>query len=351
MATTIRLTNLSKTYPGQSSPAVAGVSLEIARGELVTLLGPSGCGKTTLLRLVAGFERPDDGTITFGDRAVAGAGAWIAPEKRGIGMVFQEHSLFPHLSVAGNVGFNMPARERAEQVTATLALVGLQGFANRMPHELSGGQQQRVALARALAKAPAVVLLDEPFSSLDADLRSQMRTEIGRILREAQATAVFVTHDQADALAISDRVVVMRDGSVEQEGAPRDIYQHPATRFVADFVGRSNTLQGVIGPTGDTILTPLGELPSHHTHGLPAGVSVAVSVRADSLELDEDGPFAGTVVETTYTGRNIDALVRIETADDVDLEVLIHAHPEHVIAPGDRVTFRVLPDFVAVMER
>jgi len=345
----IMLESVTKTYPGASGPAVDDLSLAIEPGSIVTLLGPSGCGKTTTLRLIAGFERPDAGLVRIGGTVVAAPGTWTPPERRGVGMVFQEHALFPHLDVAGNVGFNLPRAERAERVAETLRLVGLSGYENRMPHELSGGQQQRVALARALAARPHVVLFDEPFASLDADLRVHMRAEVRGILKEAGATAVFVSHDQSDALAISDSIVVMRDGRIEQVGTPREIYQFPHTRFVAEFVGRTNLLPGRIGADGQSVVTEMGVAPCRHTHDLPPGTPVTVSVRADSLELDAEGPLKGVVTETTYTGRSIDALVRVELRDGEHAEVLIHAHPEHVVSCGQEVSFRVLPEFVAVI--
>ncbi|MBE0416391.1 MAG: ABC transporter ATP-binding protein [Coriobacteriia bacterium] len=345
----IVLDTVTKTYPGITSPAVDALSLEIKAGSVVTLLGPSGCGKTTTLRLIAGFERPDAGSISIGEATVAGPTAWVPPERRGVGMVFQEHALFPHLDVASNVGFNLPRAERAERVAETLELVDLAGYDRRMPHELSGGQQQRVALARALAARPLVVLLDEPFASLDADLRVHMRAEVRRILAEAGTTAVFVSHDQSDALAISDTIVVMRDGRIEQVGSPREIYQFPHTRFVAEFVGRTNLLAGRIGEDGDSVVTDIGVAPCRHTHDLPPGTPVTVSVRADSLELDAEGPLRGVVREATYTGRSIDAMVEIQLADGGTADVLVHAHPEQVITCGDEVRFRVLPEFVAVI--
>ncbi len=346
----IRLIEVTKSYPGSEEIAVDSLSLTVEPGEIVTLLGPSGCGKTTTLRLIAGFERPDSGTVTLGDRIVAGNGTWVPPQKRGVGMVFQDHALFPHLSVAGNVGFNLKRSSRAADVTSALELVGLVGFAGRMPHELSGGQQQRVALARALAHDPVVVLLDEPFSSLDADLRVQMRGEVRRILKEANATAVFVSHDQRDALAISDSVVVMREGRVEQAGTPRDVYQHPHTRFVASFVGHSNILAGTIAPGGRGIETSLGVLPSRHTHDLPPGTAVSVSVRPDSFELDADGGIAGRVVSATYAGTSVDVTLEADVAHGPAIDLLVHAHPERILSVGDPVRVRVLPDFVAVIE-
>ncbi len=348
-APAIELAGVSKTYPGTSAPAVDDLTLAIEPGTITTLLGPSGCGKTTTLRLIAGFERPDAGSIELAGVTVAGPGAWVAPERRGIGMVFQEHALFPHLDVSRNVGFNLRGRERDRRVAEVLDVVGLSGFARRMPHELSGGQQQRVALARALAHEPVVVLFDEPFSSLDADLRVHMRAEMRRILTGTGTTAVFVSHDQSDALAISDRIVVMREGRIEQQGSPREIYQFPHTRFVADFVGRTNLLTGRIGADASSIDTDLGAIACRHTHDLPPGTPVVVSVRADSLELDAEGPVRGRIKETTYTGRSIDAVVEVELAEGRTADLMVHAHPEQVVECGDEVRFRVLPDFVAVI--
>jgi iron(III) transport system ATP-binding protein len=346
----IVLANVVRSYAGTEKRAVDGVSLAVKPGKIVTLLGPSGCGKTTTLRLVAGFERPDAGTIRLGDRVVAGEGTWIPAEKRGVGMVFQDHSLFPHLNVARNVGFNLRRRDAAARVAELLELVGLSEMGRRMPHQLSGGQQQRVALARALAHDPVVVLLDEPFSSLDADLRVQMRVEVRRILKDAGATAVLVSHDQRDALAISDSVVVMRDGRIEQVGTPREVYQFPRTRFVAEFVGSSNVLSGMIGPDGDSVETRLGTIPCSHTHGLPGGSMVSVSVRPDSFEIDETGPIEGLVLSAVYAGTNTDVTLRVDTNNGAPVDLLVHAHPERALSIGARVRVRVLPDFVAVID-
>ncbi|CAN5321013.1 ABC transporter ATP-binding protein [soil metagenome] len=226
--------------------AVDGVDLDVRRGEFLSVFGPSGCGKTTLLRLVAGFERPDSGGIEIGGRVVAGPRRHLPPEQRQIGMVFQESALFPHLDVAGNIGFGLPRRDRESRIAELVALVGIAGLQRRMPHELSGGQQQRVALARALAPQPALILLDEPFSSLDATLRSQLRVDVREILRSARATTLFVTHDQAEALEISDRVAVMRAGRIEQVSTPDELYLRPVNRFVAGFVGEANLLPGEV---------------------------------------------------------------------------------------------------------
>jgi iron(III) transport system ATP-binding protein len=221
--------------------AVDGASLRVAEGELVALLGPSGSGKTTLLRVIAGFEEPDAGRVAIGGREVAGNGSWVEPEHRRIGMVFQDGALFPHLTVDGNVGFGASRRER---VAECLELVGLAGRAGDYPHELSGGERQRVALARALAADPEVVLLDEPFASLDAGLRESLRVEVAEILRSAGTSALLVTHDQAEALSLAATVAVMRDGRVEQVGTPEEVYDRPASRWLAEFLGEADVLPG-----------------------------------------------------------------------------------------------------------
>jgi iron(III) transport system ATP-binding protein len=254
--------------------AVDAVDLEVRQGEFMGVLGPSGCGKTTLLRLIAGFEHPDAGGIEIDGRAVAGPRLNVPPERRRVGRVFQESALFPHLDVGGNIGFGLERRGRAARVDQLVALVGLAGLQRRMPHELSGGQQQRVALARALAPDPALILLDEPFSNLDATLRTQLRGEVREILRAAGATAVFVTHDQAEALEVSDRVAVMRAGRIEQISTPDELYLRPANRFVAGFVGEANLLPGQV--RHGEVITAVGRFRA------PAG-TLADGARAEVL--------------------------------------------------------------------
>lgn len=225
--------------------AACGLDLTVAPGELVTLIGPSGCGKSTALRLVAGLERPDSGRIVIAGETVAGPGRFRQPEQRRVGLVFQDHALFPHLSVERNVAFgltDLPRKDRAARVAEVLGLVRLADKARRYPHELSGGEQQRVALARALAPRPAVVLLDEPFSSLDENLRAQVRAELVGVLRSTGTTALFVTHDQTEALSIGDRVVVMQAGRIEQADTPQRVFESPASRFVASFMGDADFL-------------------------------------------------------------------------------------------------------------
>ena len=302
------------------------VDLDVPAGRLVALLGPSGCGKTTLLRSIAGLERPDAGTITLGGRALVGAGTFVAPERRRIGMVFQDWALFPHLTVGRNVGFGLDrAERRSGRVDEALALVELTGLADRMPATLSGGQQQRVALARALATRPAALLLDEPFSNLDATLRGSIRAEVHRLLHDLSVTAVFVTHDQEEAFLLGDEVAVMLDGRIVQQGVPADIYERPASRAVAGFVGDANFVPGTA--SGDKADTALGPVP------LLADLSgdVEVVVRPEQLSL-VDGD-AGAVTSVEYYGH--DAVSSITLTDGTSIRVRCMASPQH--RAGDRV--------------
>lgn len=239
----LRVDSVTRQFDQTPMPAVANVTLNLTQGDLLGLLGPSGCGKTTLLRLIAGFERPQAGMIEIARQTVAGANFWIPPEQRSVGMVFQDYALFPHLTVAENIGFGLRySKKRSDRVAQLIELVGLAGLEKRYPHELSGGQQQRVALARALAPEPALILLDEPLSNLDVQVRLRLREELREILKATGISGVFVTHDQEEALAIADKVAVMHQGKIEQLGTPEEVYTHPATRFVAEFVTRANFL-------------------------------------------------------------------------------------------------------------
>ncbi len=286
MATPVlSLSHLRKVYG--ETVAVDDLSFDLARGEIVCLLGPSGCGKTTTLRMVAGFVPPTGGTIAIDGASVA----HLPPYRRDTGMVFQHYALFPHLSVAENVGFGLrslgvPRAEREQRVRETLALVELGPLAGRLPRELSGGQQQRVALARALAVRPAVLLLDEPLSNLDAQLRVRMREELRGLIRRLETTTLFVTHDQEEALVLADRIVVMNRGRVEQVGPPAEIYEAPATRFVAEFIGLCNLLEGTVRAVqdGEVVVETRGGLRLRVAGG-PAvpGERVAVAVRPEQI--------------------------------------------------------------------
>ncbi len=240
----LHLDQVTKRFPTSSTAAVEDITLTLAQGDLLALLGPYGCGKTTLLRMIAGFEPLQSGAIALAGRTVAGPGTWVPPEQRSVGMVFQDFALFPHLTVAQNVAFGLQKVANSAQIktrtAAAIAQVRLQGLENRYPYELSGGQQQRVALARALAPRPALILLDEPLSNLDVQVRLRLREEIREVLKSAGISGVFVTHDQEEALAISDQVAVIQQGRLEQIGTPEEVYHQPASRFVAEFVTQAN---------------------------------------------------------------------------------------------------------------
>jgi iron(III) transport system ATP-binding protein len=316
--------------------AVDGVDLEVPRGSLTALLGPSGCGKTSVLRMVAGLSTPDAGRIEIDGRVVTGPGVAVPPERRNVGMVFQDYALFPHLTVARNVAYGLTDLRRTERrarVAEALELVGLGDLGHRLPTALSGGQQQRVALARALAPRPDLVLLDEPFSNLDAALRTTVREDVRTILRAADQTAVFVTHDQEEALSLADRVAVMRDGRIHQVADPQTLYTRPATRFVAEFVGEADLLEG--RRAGRYLVdTPIGRLAT--AQALDDGAATVV-IRPESLRLrpDPDGP--GEVVAISYFGH--DQLVQVEVAGAHLLRA--RRGPRLDLERGDRVRLEV----------
>ncbi|MBK8988961.1 MAG: ABC transporter ATP-binding protein [Chloroflexi bacterium] len=297
MSPTVICRNLSKAFGDQV--VVNDVSFSVPAGQILALLGPSGCGKTTTLRLMAGFEQLDGGLIVIDGQEVANGRFHLPPEKRRAGMVFQDYAIFPHLSVADNVAFGLPrGKERAARASEMLDFVGLAGLGGRMPHELSGGQQQRVALARALAPKPAVLLLDEPFSNLDAALRTAVRQEVRDLLRASGTTAVFVTHDQEEALFVGDQVAVMNGGRLEQIGPAEVIFHQPRTRFVAEFMGHSDFIPGTAVATG--VQTALGFTPL--AHDLPAGKPLAVMVRPDDVKLEADAAGNGRVLARQFQG-------------------------------------------------
>ena len=309
----VRCVGLKKTFGAVE--VVREVDLEAARGQLLALLGPSGCGKTTTLRLIAGLEVLDRGSVEIDGRVVADAGRHEPPERRRVGMVFQDYALFPHLTVARNIGFGLGRRDDPKRrVAETLELVGLGDFGDRMPHELSGGQQQRVALARALAPHPAVVLLDEPFSNLDPDLRATVRAEVRQILSDANATAIIVTHDQEEALSLADRIAVMWDGRIVQTANPEELYHRPVDRRVASFVGDAQFLPG--DAEGRRVATELGPLP---LAGAAEG-PVDVLLRPEALRLAHvtDGEASNAVVtRREFFGHHQLLSVRLDTGAEL----------------------------------
>ncbi|EKX55595.1 Putrescine transport ATP-binding protein PotA [Rhodobacter sp. AKP1] len=333
--TTLRLDRINKFYG--TLHILKDIDLDIAQGEFISLLGPSGCGKTTTLRCIAGFEAVSGGSIAFGGRDMTRA----MPEQRDLGMVFQSYALFPHMTVAENLSFGLEVRkiapaDRERRIARTLEMVRLTGYEKRFPRELSGGQQQRVALARALVIEPAVLLLDEPLANLDASLRDDMRFFIRDLQQRVGITTIYVTHDQGEALVMSDRIVVMNRGVVEQCGSPREIYERPKSLMVADFIGQSNTLTGrVTGREGELYLieTEDGPLRAHGAPGL-AG-DVRVMVRPENIATAPgDNTLRGRVVKTTYLGAS--CLLNIETA--AGSRFTTHAPADSPLAPGSDVT-------------
>jgi iron(III) transport system ATP-binding protein len=311
--------------------AVVHADLCVDRGEFVALLGPSGCGKTTLLRLLAGFETPDEGEIRLERTIVADSCTWIPPERRRVGIVFQDYALFPHLSVAQNVAFGVRPRERRRRLGEVLELVGLTGQDRRYPHELSGGQQQRVALARALAPEPSIVLLDEPWSNIDPLLRGSMRDELAAILRTAGVTTLLVTHDREEAFSIADRIALMRRGAIVQTGAAEDVYFNPADRWVAAFVGAGNFVPGHVD--GDLVETLLGRF--RVANGAPHG-PVQALIRPELLELQPDPAGPAEVVGREFRGH--DVFYRLRVGDAATL--VSHRPSTEVVSVGARVSFR-----------
>jgi ABC-type Fe3+/spermidine/putrescine transport system ATPase subunit len=319
-------------------PVVRGLSLEVKPGELIALLGPSGCGKTTTLRMIAGLERPDSGRIVLDGREVAGPGVFVPPERRGLGMVFQSYAIWPHKSVAKNVAYplqrqGVPSSQIADRVKEALGWVQLGALGDRMPHQLSGGQLQRVALARALVAGPRVLLLDEPLSNLDAALREQMRAEIASLRARLPTTMVYVTHDQSEALAISDRIAVMNKGVIEQLDAPEKLYADPATPFVAGFVGGANVLQGAVAPDGAFAAAGCRfELPV----GAAAGPCTLV-VRPEDFAVGAEGGTPLTLSARLFLGNAIEYRFPLPGTD----QLLRAVGPPIEARPGQQIKVRL----------
>jgi iron(III) transport system ATP-binding protein len=303
----LQIEEVTKQFSRRTLPAVANVTLALDQGDLLSLLGPSGCGKTTLLRLIAGFERPQFGTITIDGKVVASPHDWTPPERRDVGMVFQDYALFPHLSVGKNVAFGLQHGDRLPRdkmrslVADALELVGLTGLESRYPHELSGGQQQRVALARAIAPQPKLVLLDEPLSNLDVQLRQRLRQELRDILKAAKQSTIFVTHDREEALAISDQVAVMRDGQIEQIGKPAEVYTQPRSRFVAEFVTQANILPAI--SANGLIKTEIGDFDLPQALDFEDFEDVEVAIWQEDLHLELAENSGIVIRDRIYLGR------------------------------------------------
>ncbi len=333
-APVVELAEVSKRFG--DVVAVNAVTLDLVQGEILSILGPSGCGKTTLLRLIAGFEHVDAGDIRIEDGSVSRVDSHVQPEHRKIGMVFQDYALFPHLTVRQNVSFGLTAsskEQRRQRLREVLELVGLTDLDRRYPHELSGGQQQRVALARTLAPKPVTLLLDEPFSNLDANMRVDMRQEVDSILRESGSTTVFVTHDREEAFAMADRVGVMRHGRMEQVDTPDALYHEPSTPFVAEASGICDFLPGMM--SGERAVTELGALPIASTNGdLPSDGSVDVLVRLDDFQLTPDPEGKSVVVSREFRGDEI--LLEVQMPSGTTLRCRRHHYS--TLPVGTKVT-------------
>ena len=349
----LEVSQLGVHYRGRPNPAVDGVSFSLQAGEIGVLIGPSGCGKTTLLRAVAGLEHAQSGSITLAGETVSSRSQHVAAESRRIGMVFQDYALFPHLDVARNVGFglrHLNAADRASRVAQVLALVDLAGSEQRFPHELSGGQQQRVALARAMAPAPRLLLLDEPFSNLDVDLRERLAHELRGILKAAGATALFVTHDQLEAVAIGDQIGVMHDGRLHQWDDAYSLYHRPATRFVADFIGHGVFVPARIvaddqdggGARLDTPLGPLQHLTDCPLPGAYPGGNCDLLLRADDIVHDDDAPVQARILRKAFRGSEF--LYTLQLASGETLMAHVPSHHNHKL--GEWIGIRPAVDHV-----
>ena len=357
----IQIKDLVKTFEGTHGEvrALRGVSFEVAKGQLFTLLGPSGCGKTTTLRCIAGLEEPHEGEILVNDRLVfsALAGTFIPPERRRIGMVFQSYAIWPHMTVFQNVAYpiakEVDRKELGRRVENVLERLGLAHLRDRLAPNLSGGQQQRVALARALVAEPEILLLDEPLSNLDAKLREQMRFELKGLHDVLNITTVYVTHDQEEALALSDQIGLMVDGELIEVGAPMDLYMQPAHRITADFLGSANFIPAKIREVGNKgsgevcVESTLGPFVGRCTTPGKTGTAAELFFRPENVEVSADdhgkqhdlNRASGLVERVTFLGNSVDILLRC-----ADVSVRVRAHPGRTLHPGDRVHFTVAPD-------
>jgi iron(III) transport system ATP-binding protein len=359
----LSVTGLMKAFAGTDRvvAAVDDVEFHVKEGHFYTLLGPSGCGKTTTLRCIAGLERPDHGRITIGGESVFDSSARriVPPHRRDVGMVFQSYAIWPHMTVFDNVAFPLRVAKRHEakasiqrQVEEALATVQLDGYEKRMATQLSGGQQQRLALARALVRRPRLLLLDEPLSNLDAKLRERLRLEVRGLQRQLGITTLYVTHDQVEALSMSDRIAVMSEGKIVQESTPRDIYQHPASRFVAAFVGGTNFIPGRVEDGQSEVRgvsTEIGRILSRLPSDVASGDAVTIAIRPENIRLATsraDGPnvFEGVVEQVNFLGEYLDCRVRVGNR-----EIAVRDHPTSTVARGQTVSLEVQPEFCAAL--
>lgn len=336
----LELKNIECRYDDR--PAVRGLSMHVNEGNIICLLGPSGCGKTTVLRAIAGFEPIYAGEITLGDKVLSSTASSVPPHKRNLGMVFQDYALFPHMTVCQNVSFGLRDLSKIAMKTIAedmLEVVGLGGYGHRYPHELSGGQQQRVALARALAPNPDIILLDEPFSNLDIELRERLSIDVRNILKGQGITAILVTHDQNEAFAIGDQIGVMHEGRIMQWDTPYNLYHEPANRFVADFIGQGVFLPGeLLAP--DTIKTEVGNIRGDRAYEWPQGSKVDLLLRPDDIVPDTDSPLVARVINKAFKGAEIMYTLQLPTGSRI--LSMFPSHHDHSL--GEEVAIRIAAD-------
>lgn len=348
--TVLQIKALYKKYSRKDAFALQNFSMEVQKGELLALIGESGSGKTTLLRLIAGFEEPQSGEIFINGKKVVGNKIFIAPEKRNVGMVFQDYALFPHLTIEENVKYGLnkwSKKERQERLDEMLRLVGLIAFKERYPHQLSGGQQQRVAMARALAPKPSLILMDEPFSNLDTVLKEQVREDIRRIIKTTGTTAIFVTHDTKDALSTADRISILKDGKIQQIGPPQQLFDAPENIYVANFFGKINVLNALSSPGGYN--TPIGFLPC--SLNVKTGEKVTLVIRPENIHIckENSSPLYGKVKSVLYLGDQKQVTLSIEN-NSQPYKLLLKIEKDTELEKGDMVHFKVIQDKIQVLD-
>lgn len=341
---------LSKRYGASPTYALRDVAVTVQRGEVLAVVGESGCGKTTLLRLIAGLEVPTSGEVLLQGSVASSARGVVAPEKRGVGIVFQDYALFPHLNVLDNVTFGLHSlrrRARRERGLETLSLVGMGEYASRYPHELSGGQQQRVALARALAPRPALLLLDEPFSNLDVVLKAHVREEIGQIIRETGTTALFVVHDLEDVLSVADRIAILKQGALQQIDTPHAVYERPVDEYVARLFGSTNLLPAT--PRGAGFDTPIGYIATDAARGRRTPVTVSIRPQDVEIAPQSAGGTAATVRQTRFRGDHQEVVVTVSNGGGAPYELVLHTRADRRFHVGDTILVRPVSGAVRVL--
>lgn len=335
----LEIRNLSKKYNNASDYIIKDLNFNVEKGEFLTLLGNSGCGKTTLLRLICGFEPHSEGEILLNGKVISSSSIWVPPEKRNIGMVFQDYALFPNMTAWGNVAFAVRKKKKCISKTdKMLKLMEIFDVKDKYPHQLSGGQQQRVAIARALIRKPDILLLDEPFSNLDLGIREAVREEIQKILRKMDATVILVTHDQTEALSISQRVAILHDGKIQQIATPYEIYNRPANLFVAQFVGKTNVFEGLVEGV-DTVLSSFGIVQVKDNMPYRMGTTIKFIIRPEDVVISKEGKTKGVITRYNYAGTHYDVVISVKGSNEAELQVLATLPGESEIRINDEIKF------------